>query len=80
MMKEVGATLPVDGVRVTWTPSIFHVRNAQCMQTLLLAQSQHLVSILIAFAVQTLYRGHMKFHPIPQALRCPTGVLWSALH
>ena len=37
LMKEASATLPRDGVPVTQTPSIFHVRYAWCMRTLLLA-------------------------------------------
>ena len=37
MMKEAGATLPVDSASVIQLLSIFHVRNAQCMQTPLLS-------------------------------------------
>ena len=52
MMKEAGATLPVEGIPVTRTLSILRVRNARCMRTLLLSRSQHSISVFVAFAVR----------------------------
>ena len=57
-MKEAGATLPGDGVPVTRTLSVFHVRyarwHANSVACTMLARLQHSVSVLSAY---TQYRA-----------------------